>query len=260
MDSDNFFYPTPVPMVDLGGSPYLCLNAPMVEAKRGPLFGVAASHVIANFTDENGMSVLSPHSNARQLAQQHAAMFEEFRRDVQELVRQSPEKFEYIFKRIDKTISENRRLDLNPLEQQNQPQYAQTAPALGLSDMPEKARQLCEECKTHLVDFYKEHGIAYNETDADKTAAAIGVAAYRERVPYVQALHIREDGLLSVGHKSPQGVLSYASLDSAQAAATPIEESVVQSKQAEQELAQRAQQREMALAEYHSQSRGRSIS
>ncbi|MDO4640796.1 MAG: hypothetical protein Q4A84_03715, partial [Neisseria sp.] len=142
--------------------------------------------------------------------------------------------------------------------QQNQPQYAQTAPALGLSDMPEKARQLCRECKAHLVDFYKKHDIAYNEADADKTAAAIGVAAYRERVPHVQSLHIREDGLLSVGHLTPQGVLSYASLDSAQAAATPIEESVAQSRQAEQELAQKAQQREMALAA--SQSHGRSIS
>ncbi|MDO4641972.1 MAG: hypothetical protein Q4A84_09800, partial [Neisseria sp.] len=136
----------------------------------------------------------------------------------------------------------------------------QTAPTLGLADMPSKARQLCEECKTHLVGFYNKHGIAYNEADADKTAAAIGVAAYRERVPHVQSLHIREDGLLSVGHLTPQGVLSYASLDSAQAAATPIEESVAQSRQAEQELAQKAQQREMAMAEYHSQSRGRSIS
>ncbi|MDO4642089.1 MAG: hypothetical protein Q4A84_10410 [Neisseria sp.] len=241
-------------------------DTPTPTAISASLTNTLPAHGIKNFTGSDSILSRLNYRHARSLADDNEKMIQDFRSDIKalknglshgvneankayDIMRSIPTSSEIFMREIQKSV-------IPPLMENN----TQTAPALGLTDMPEKARQLYEECKTHLVGFYNKHGIAYNEADADKTAAAIGVAAYRERVPHVQSLHIREDGLLSVGHLTPQGVLSYASLDSAQAAATPIGESVAQSRQAEQELAQKAQQREMALAEYHSQSRGRSIS
>ncbi|MDO4640176.1 MAG: lipase [Neisseria sp.] len=240
-------------------------DTPTPTAISASLTNTLPAHGIKNFTGSDSILSRLNYRHARSLADDNEKMIQDFRSDIKalknglshgvneankayDIMRSIPTSSEIFMREIQKSV-------IPPLMENN----TQTAPALGLADMPEKARQLCEECKTHLVDFHKGKNIAVSEDKLDRMAAAAGVQAYREGFPGIQALAIH-DGEVRFGYRYPHEQALYGLVNATQAAATPVEESVVQSRQAEQELAQKAQQREMAMAEYHSQSRGRSIS
>ncbi len=219
------------------------------------------NHSISNFTDEGGMSVLSPHSQSRRLAQDNASLFEEFRRDVQKTAKESPDSFELLFDLTEKWISENRQYE--PLGHENPSKYAENIPkSLNYSDMPAHAQELCRQCREHLVNYYHDNRIAYTEEQLDRTATALGVAGYANKMPAVQGVNITAEGQIFIGHETQNRVLTYASMDAAQAAVIPVADSIAQSKQMEIDLARAHEQRQQEILAYQQSpgiSMGRSI-
>lgn len=137
-------------------------------------------------------------------------------------------------------------------------QYVQ-ARSLTFADMPPLAQELCQKCQAKLEAYYQKHNIGYRQDDLERAALAAGVAAYGEKMTDLTMLNIK-DGNIYVGHKTPQGVLNYASVNEQTAAATPEQDSIAQSKQAEIKLEEMERQREMEILAYQqSQSMGRSI-
>lgn len=137
-------------------------------------------------------------------------------------------------------------------------QYAQ-ARSLTFDDMPPLAQELCQKCQAKLEAYYQKHNIHYSQDGLERAALAAGVAAYGEKMTDLTMLNIK-DGNIYVGHKTPQGVLNYASVNEQTAAATPEQDSIAQSKQAERDLALAAEQRRQEILAYQqNQSMGRSI-
>lgn len=132
--------------------------------------------------------------------------------------------------------------------------------SLTIEDMPKKARELCRQCKTLLAEFDQEKGITRNQTDYDTISRAMGIQAYAAGLPEVQFIHIQEDGQINIGYESPQGMFKDTSIHTDKALATTLKENVIQSRQAERDLALAAEQRAMEIGAYEqSQSMGRSI-
>lgn len=219
------------------------------------LGAMVATHRVTNFTDEGGLSVLSPKSNAAALAKQTSYLFEEFRQDVRKTAKESPQQFEWFFKQIDNYLTENKPFEPNPYEQQNQPQYAQTQPA-SFSDMPEAAQKICNQCKTLLAEFDQEEGITRSKEERDAIATAMGIKAYADGLPEAHFMHIQDDGQINIGYESAQGKYLDTSIHTSEALSTPMNELVAQSKQAENNLAQIAEQHAQAVAAYRTQSSG----
>ena len=141
-------------------------------------------------------------------------------------------------------------------------QYAQAAREPTFSDMPAHAQELCRQCREHLVNYYHDNRIAYTEEQLDRTATALGVAGYANKMPAVQGVNITAEGQIFIGHETQNRVLTYASMDAAQAAVIPVADSIAQSKQMEIDLARAHEQRQQEILAYQQSpgiSMGRSI-
>ena len=141
-------------------------------------------------------------------------------------------------------------------------QYAQAAREPTFSDMPANAQELCRQCREHLVNYYHDNRIAYTEEQLDRTATALGVAGYANKMPAVQGVNITAEGQIFIGHETQNRVLTYASMDAAQAAVIPVADSIAQSKQMEIDLARAHEQRQQEILAYQQSpgiSMGRSI-
>lgn len=234
------------------------------------------SHKVSNFTHVGGLSVLSPNSNARRLAQENREVLERFNDHVKEEIRQSPEKFEKYFNLADKYIAENNlRPNLYPEEHYvlnakasgvggfpdsviNRSEFSQTAQSrpLTMDDMPEKARELCRQCRELLVEFDKEAGISRSSGEYDAVSRVMGVSSYAAGLPEAQFMHIEENGQINIGYETPGGMRKQTSVHTDQALSTPLEDSIAQTRQAQKDLALAAEQRAREIAEYQAQSYG----
>ncbi len=162
-------------------------------------------------------------------------------------------------KKFKETFDLAQSIGLEKFDINHQTQYVQTAPELKFTDMPPLVQELCQKCQAKLEAYYQKHNIHYSQDGLERAALAAGVAAYGEKMTDLTMLNIK-DGNIYVGHKTPQGVLNYASVNEQTAAATPEQDSIAQSKQAERDLALAAEQRRQEILAYQqSQSMGRSI-
>ena len=126
----------------------------------GSASDVYTSHAVSNFTPEHGLSILSPNSPARKLAEDNMAMIGRFNNYVKEEVRKSPDKFERSINLADKFIAENQQQYLTPYEQQERPQYAHLYQQMdsaksdpNIEDMPQYAQHIYHQGKECFVDF-----------------------------------------------------------------------------------------------------------
>ncbi len=84
----------------------------------------------------------------------------------------------------------------------------------------------------------------------------MGIRAYAEGLPEAHFMHIQDDGQINIGYESAQGKYLDTSIHTSEALSTPMNELVAQSKQAENNLAQIAEQHAQAVAAYRTQSSG----
>ncbi|WP_416192466.1 Mbeg1-like protein [Neisseria sp. CCUG12390] len=249
----------------------------MPERWNKPLsaFDLYTSHAMSNFTHAGGLSVLSPRSDARRLAQENMAVIERFNNHVKESVRQSPEKFEKLLDWADRHIAENSRQP-NPYEWQNPVQYARNvdtdrpfhsagepaqrlqtaqAPLLTMADMPKQVRDMCNQCRTLLVEFDKEEGVTRSSSDYDAISLSMATKAHAAGLPEVKFIHVQGDGRINIGYESPQGMYKDTSIHTNQALALSLEDNVLQAKQTERDFALAEEQRARE-AEYRAHSYG----
>ena len=228
----------------------------------GSASDVYTSHAVSNFTPEHGLSVLSPNSPARKLAEDNMAMIERFNNYVKEEVRKSPDKFERSINLADNFIADNQRQYSNPHEQQERPQYAHLHQQMdsaksypNIEDMPQYAQNIYHQGKECFVDFCRHENIPYREEDLDRIGMSMAAAGYAQGLRGVSLIDVDERTReISIAHESPD--LNEAVVNMDKAAVTPTAESLNQIQQTAQKFEYETQQRQLA----QSQSRGMSIS
>ena len=228
----------------------------------GSASDVYTSHAVSNFTPEHGLSVLSPNSPARKLAEDNMAMIERFNNYVKEEVRKSPDKFERSINLADNFIADNQRQYSNPHEQQERPQYAHLYQQMdsaksypNIEDMPQYAQNIYHQGKECFVDFCRHENIPYREEDLDRIGMSMAAAGYAQGLRGVSLIDVDERTReISIAHESPD--LNEAVVNMDKAAVTPTAESLNQIQQTAQQFEYETQQRQLA----QSQSRGMSIS
>ena len=228
----------------------------------GSASDVYTSHAVSNFTPEHGLSVLSPNSPARKLAEDNMAMIGRFNNYVKEEVRKSPDKFERSINLADKFIAENQQQYLTPYEQQERPQYAHLYQQMdsaksypNIEDMPQYAQHIYHQGKECFVDFCRHENIHYREEDLDRIGMSMAAAGYAQGLRGVSLIDVDERTReISIAHESPD--LNEAVVNMDKAAVTPTAESLNQIQQTAQQFEYETQQRQLA----QSQSRGMSIS
>ena len=228
----------------------------------GSASDVYTSHAVSNFTPEHGLSVLSPNSPARKLAEDNMAMIERFNNYVKEEVRKSPDKFERSINLADNFIADNQRQYSNPHEQQERPQYAHLYQQMdsaksypNIEDMPQYAQNIYHQGKECFVDFCRHENIPYREEDLDRIGMSMAAAGYAQGLRGVSLIDVDERTReISIAHESPD--LNEAVVNMDKAAVTPTAESLNQIQQMAQQFEYETQQRQLA----QSQSRGMSIS
>ena len=228
----------------------------------GSASDVYTSHAVSNFTPEYGLSVLSPNSPARKLAEDNMAMIGRFNNYVKEEVRKSPDKFERSINLADKFIAENQQQYLTPYEQQERPQYAHLYQQMdsaksypNIEDMPQYAQHIYHQGKECFVDFCRHENIHYREEDLDRIGMSMAAAGYAQGLRGVSLIDVDERTReISIAHESPD--LNEAVVNMDKAAVTPTAESLNQIQQTAQQFEYETQQRQLA----QSQSRGMMIS
>jgi len=228
----------------------------------GSASDVYTSHAVSNFTPEHGLSVLSPNSPARKLAEDNMAMIGRFNNYVKEEVRKSPDKFERSINLADKFIAENQQQYLTPYEQQERPQYAHLYQQMdsaksypNIEDMPQYAQHIYHQGKECFVDFCRHENIHYREEDLDRIGMSMAAAGYAQGLRGVSLIDVDERTReISIAHESPN--LNEAVVNMDKAAVTPTAESLNQIQQTAQQFEYETQQRQLA----QSQSRSMMIS
>ena len=228
----------------------------------GSASDVYTSHAVSNFTPEHGLSVLSPNSPARKLAEDNMAMIERFNNYVKEEVRKSPDKFERSINLADNFIADNQRQYSNPHEQQERPQYAHLYQQMdsaksypNIEDMPQYAQNIYHQGKECFVDFCRHENIPYREEDLDRIGMSMAAAGYAQGLRGVSLIDVDERTReISIAHESPD--LNEAVVNMDKAAVTPTAESLNQIQQTAQQFEYEEQQRQYA----QSQSRGMVLS
>jgi len=228
----------------------------------GSASDVYTSHAVSNFTPEHGLSVLSPNSPARKLAEDNMAMIGRFNNYVKEEVRKSPDKFERSINLADKFIAENQQQYLTPYEQQERPQYAHLYQQMdsaksypNIEDMPQYAQHIYHQGKECFVDFCRHETIHYREEDLDRIGMSMAAAGYAQGLRGVSLIDVDERTReISIAHESPD--LNEAVVNMDKAAVTPTAKSLNQIQQTEQQFEYETQQRQLA----QSQSRGMVLS
>ena len=127
---------------------------------------------------------------------------------------------------------------------QRRQEKAQEAQAYSWDNLPEKAQILNQQIKQHLKAYYQEQNFPYTERGINNRAAALTAAAYAQRMPRVDGVHINSSGELVAVHHTFYGGVNIATTNSEQALMLPERESFKQIMHTEQGFAQEAQQRE----------------
>ena len=214
-----------------------------------------SSHAINNFTPEKGLSVLSPHSPAHQLAEENMAMLSRFNNLVKEKIRQSPQAFEKYINWADKFIAENQQQYLNPYEQQNRSQYAFLDPQINaskLQNISPETQKLFNTAMVHLTTYHKTNNLSIDEEKLQNSAMALTSLALSKNITDLTLFSVKNDQYL-IGNRNP--TLNLASMDIGLSASIPVEKSFNQIQQTAQLSEYEEQQKQLA----QSQSRGMSI-
>ena len=214
-----------------------------------------SSHAINNFTSEKGLSVLSPHSPAHQLAEENMAMLSRFNNLVKEKIRQSPQAFEKYINWADKFIAENQQQYLNPYEQQNRSQYAFLDPQINaskLQNISPETQKLFNTAMVHLTTYHKTNNLSIDEEKLQNSAMALTSLALSKNITDLTLFSVKNDQYL-IGNRNP--TLNLASMDIGLSASIPAEKSFNQIQQTAQLSEYEEQQKQLA----QSQSRGMSI-
>lgn len=214
-----------------------------------------SSHAINNFTSEKGLSVLSPHSPAHQLAEENMAMLSRFNNLVKEKIRQSPQAFEKYINWADKFIAENQQQYLNPYEQQNRSQYAfldLQINASKLQNISPETQKLFNTAMVHLTTYHKTNNLSIDEEKLQNSAMALTSLALSKNITDLTLFSVKNDQYL-IGNRNP--TLNLASMDIGLSASIPVEKSFNQIQQTAQLSEYEEQQKQLA----QSQSRGMSI-
>lgn len=214
-----------------------------------------SSHAINNFTSEKGLSVLSPHSPAHQLAEENMAMLSRFNNLVKEKIRQSPQAFEKYINWADKFIAENQQQYLNPYEQQNRSQYAFLDPQINaskLQNISPETQKLFNTAMVHLTTYHKTNNLSIDEEKLQNSAMALTSLALSKNITDLTLFSVKNDQYL-IGNRNP--TLNLASMDIGLSASIPVEKSFNQIQQTAQLSEYEEQQKQLA----QSQSRGMSI-
>ena len=211
-----------------------------------------SSHAINNFTPEKGLSVLSPHSPAHQLAEENMAMLSRFNNLVKEKIRQSPQSFEKYINWADKFIAENQPQYSNPYEQQDRPQYAfldLQINASKLQNFSPENQKFFNTAMVHLTTYHKTNNLPIDEKKLQNSAMALTALAQSKNITDLTLFSVKNDQYL-IGNRNP--TLNLASMDIGLSASIPVEKSF---NQIQQTAEHEEQQKQLA----QSQSRGMSI-
>ena len=211
-----------------------------------------SSHAINNFTPEKGLSVLSPHSPAHQLAEENMAMLSRFNNLVKEKIRQSPQSFEKYINWADKFIAENQPQYSNPYEQQDRPQYAfldLQINASKLQNFSPENQKFFNTAMVHLTTYHKTNNLPIDEKKLQNSAMALTALAQSKNITDLTLFSVKNDQYL-IGNRNP--TLNLASMDIGLSASIPVEKSF---NQIQQTAEYEEQQKQLA----QSQSRGMSI-
>lgn len=211
-----------------------------------------SSHAINNFTSEKGLSVLSPHSPAHQLAEENMAMLSRFNNLVKEKIRQSPQAFEKYINWADKFIAENQPQYSNPYEQQDRPQYAfldLQINASKLQNFSPENQKFFNTAMVHLTTYHKTNNLPIDEKKLQNSAMALTALAQSKNITDLTLFSVKNDQYL-IGNRNP--TLNLASMDIGLSASIPVEKSF---NQIQQTAEYEEQQKQLA----QSQSRGMSI-
>lgn len=211
-----------------------------------------SSHAINNFTPEKGLSVLSPHSPAHQLAEENMAMLSRFNNLVKEKIRQSPQSFEKYINWADKFIAENQPQYSNPYEQQNRSQYAfldLQINASKLQNFSPENQKFFNTAMVHLTTYHKTNNLPIDEKKLQNSAMALTALAQSKNITDLTLFSVKNDQYL-IGNRNP--TLNLASMDIGLSASIPVEKSF---NQIQQTAEYEEQQKQLA----QSQSRGMSI-
>lgn len=211
-----------------------------------------SSHAINNFTPEKGLSVLSPHSPAHQLAEENMAMLSRFNNLVKEKIRQSPQSFEKYINWADKFIAENQPQYSNPYEQQNRSQYAfldSQINASKLQNFSPENQKFFNTAMVHLTTYHKTNNLPIDEKKLQNSAMALTALAQSKNITDLTLFSVKNDQYL-IGNRNP--TLNLASMDIGLSASIPMEKSF---NQIQQTAEYEEQQKQLA----QSQSRGMSI-
>ena len=211
-----------------------------------------SSHAINNFTPEKGLSVLSPHSPAHQLAEENMAMLSRFNNLVKEKIRQSPQSFEKYINWADKFIAENQPQYSNPYEQQNRSQYAfldSQINASKLQNFSPENQKFFNTAMVHLTTYHKTNNLPIDEKKLQNSAMALTALAQSKNITDLTLFSVKNDQYL-IGNRNP--TLNLASMDIGLSASIPVEKSF---NQIQQTAEYEEQQKQLA----QSQSRGMSI-
>ena len=211
-----------------------------------------SSHAINNFTPEKGLSVLSPHSPAHQLAEENMAMLSRFNNLVKEKIRQSPQSFEKYINWADKFIAENQPQYSNPYEQQDRPQYAfldLQINASKLQNFSPENQKFFNTALVHLTTYHKTNNLPIDEKKLQNSAMALTALAQSKNITDLTLFSVKNDQYL-IGNRNP--TLNLASMDIGLSASIPVEKSF---NQIQQTAEYEEQQKQLA----QSQSRGMSI-
>lgn len=214
-----------------------------------------SSHAINNFTSEKGLSILSPHSPAHQLAEENMAMLSRFNNLVKEKIRQSPQAFEKYINWADKFIAENQQQYLNPYEQQNRSQYAFLDPQINaskLQNISPETQKLFNTAMGHLTTYHKTNNLPIDEEKLQNSAMALTALAQSKNITDLTLFSVKNDQYL-IGNRNP--TLNLASMDIGLSSSIPVEKSFNQIQQTAQLSEYEEQQKQLA----QSQSRGMSI-
>ena len=214
-----------------------------------------SSHAINNFTSEKGLSVLSPHSPAHQLAEENMAMLSRFNNLVKEKIRQSPQAFEKYINWADKFIAENQPQYSNPYEQQDRPQYAFLDPQINatkLQNISPETQKLFNTAMAHLTTYHKTNNLSIDEGKLQNSAMALTALAQSKNITDLTLFSVKNDQYL-IGNRNP--TLNLASMDIGLSSSIPVEKSFNQIQQTAQLSEYEEQQKQLA----QSQSRGMSI-
>ncbi|MDO4641364.1 MAG: DUF2974 domain-containing protein [Neisseria sp.] len=218
-------------------------------------FGAAAStmgaaHTIDNFVGPDSILSRQNFRHARSLAEDNKHMIEDFRSDVasiregvhggievnrkaRDIMRFSPA--EMMLKEIRKH---------SPLSMEDN----QTAPTLGLADMPEAAQKIYHTNKEHLAAYYQKNNLPYEKEGLENSAMALAALGYAKNMGDTPLFNVK-DGQFLIGERNP-GLIT-ASIDVDKAITTPVEESINRI----QQVAQEEQNRQIAQNQSNGMSR-----